>query len=99
MLNSYCHSARSYAEKRTEVIKILIDAARQGANLLSKKVDLRLLITFQNYVMAIMQLVSNKTNYNFSIMYAQFNTSIVNCQPQEQVKKTVEFLISIIEKL
>ena len=98
MLNN-CYSARSYANKRTEIIELLLNAAKQGANLLGKKIDYQLLIVFQNYLIAVMGLLTQKTNYNFSIMYMRFNADIANHEPQVQVQKTVEFLISIIEKL
>ena len=99
MLNNHCCSARSYASKRIEVIELLLNAAKQGANLLDKKIDYQLLIVFQNYLIAVMDSLTQKTNYNFSTMYMRFNVNIANYEPKVQVQKTVEFLISIVEKL
>ena len=54
------HSAYSYMQRRNESSNLLADAANKGIALLDKQVDYQLLIAFQNYIISVLNLVSQK---------------------------------------
>lgn len=93
------HSAYSYMQRRNENSNLLADAANKGIALLDKQVDYQLLIAFQNYIISVLNLVSQKMGRDYISFYNQFNLSISHITPYEQVKRTIEFLLNVAKNL
>ena len=80
-------------------VKLLTDAARQGIHLMGKNIDYPLLATFQRYITTIFEVITYNTGINYINIYKQFIFSCSNLTPYEQVKKTVEFLIDVANRM
>ena len=56
------HSAYSYMQRRNESSNLLADAAQKGIALLNKQIDYQLLNAFQNYIISVLNIVSQKNH-------------------------------------
>ena len=66
------HSAYSYMQRRNESSNLLADAAQKGIALLNKQIDYQLLNAFQNYIISVLNIVSQKVFILCTILYAPF---------------------------
>ena len=87
------HSAYSAMMKSRENVRLLTEAAQKGIHLLGKKIDYPLLLAYQNYVVSILNIVSNNGNRDYIYLFNQFSLSISYLAPYEQVKNIIEFLL------
>ena len=93
------HSAYSYMQRRNESSNLLADAAQKGIALLNKQIDYQLLNAFQNYIISVLNIVSQKMGIDYISFYNQFNLSINNLLPDDQVKRTIEFILNIAKSI
>lgn len=93
------HSAYSYMQRKNESSNLLADAAQKGIALLNKQIDYQLLNAFQNYIISVLNIVSLKMGIDYISFYNQFNLSISNLLPYDQVKRTIEFILNITKSI
>lgn len=93
------HSAYSYMQRKNESSNLLADAAQKGIALLNKQIDYQLLNAFQNYIISVLNIVSQKMGIDYISFYNQFNLSISNLLPYDQVKRTIEFILNIAKSI
>ena len=86
-------------QRKNESSNLLADAAQKGIALLNKQIDYQLLNAFQNYIISVLNLVSQKMGRDYISFYNQFNLSISHITPYEQVKRTIEFLLNVAKNL
>lgn len=70
------HSAYSYMQRKNDSSNLLADAAQKGIALLNKQIDYQLLNAFQNYIISVLNIVSQKMGIDYISFYNQFNLSI-----------------------
>ena len=80
---------------KLENVKIIIDVANKGIDLLNKEIDYTLLNAYQNYIISILNIVSNNMKTNYEEQYCRFNLYINYLTPYEQLKRNIEFLINL----
>ena len=70
------HSAYSYMQRRNESSNLLADAAQKGIALLNKQIDYQLLNAFQNYIISVLNIVSQKMGIDYISFYLVKNSYI-----------------------
>lgn len=93
------HSAYAYKIAHDECLKLLTDAAKKGVSLLNKQINYQLLLAYQNYVISILDIASQKLGNNYIYLYNQFSLSISCLTPYEQVRKIVEFILNLAKNM
>lgn len=77
----------------------LFEAIDKGIDLMSKKVDNNLLQAWQEYVMSVLNMISNRYGLNIYSYYLQFRLSIANLPPYEQLQRSIQELLNISNNL
>ena len=72
--------------------KSLFEVIDRGIDLMSKNIDYNLLQAWQNYVISVLNMISNRYGLNIYTNYLQFISSIINLPPYEQLKLSIQEL-------
>lgn len=79
--------------------KSLFEVIDRGIDLMSKNIDYNLLQAWQNYVISVLNMISNRYGLNIYTNYLQFISSIINLPPYEQLKLSIQELLNISKNL
>lgn len=96
--NSY-NGYNNYNNYDNFASKSLFEVIDRGINLMSKNVDNNLLQAWQDYVMSVLNMISNRYGLNIYTNYLQFRLSIMNLPPYEQLKLSIQELLNISKTL
>ncbi len=80
-------------------VKLITDAANKGIELMNREIDYALLNAYQNYIISILNIVSNNTKTNYIDLYNRFCISNCYLSCYDQLKRNIEFLIDLAKRL
>lgn len=92
---------RMFNNQRTNIenVKLITNAANKGIELMNRNIDYSLLNAYQNYVISILNIVSNATGANYIDLYNRFCINNCHLSFYEQLKGNIEFLIDLAKRL
>lgn len=79
--------------------KSLFEVIDRGIDLMSKNIDYNLLQAWQDYVMSVLNMISNRYGLNIYTNYLEFRLSIAHLSPYEQLNLSIKKLLNISKNL
>lgn len=84
---------------QNQVIQHITDAIKNGIELLRKEVDISTINVWNNYVIAILDLVSSNLGVNLTNSYRYVMITNATKTPTQQLGVSIEFLLTIAKQL